>query len=199
VRFAKPRHPSCGGRCGQHDDRAHQDRFGLDPERLAADSGYASAEIPFWLVHEHGIEPHIPASMSSGARTGPSNGTTPATARLNVDRRRELGDLKMIMSVVKSLAHMALGTLLIAIGPASMSVSDAQDLASAHGDMPIKQLKDVYLDCEREAAASALGTDDVMYCSMAYEELKRREFHGNFERIRVRTEAQGRVESTKAF
>jgi hypothetical protein len=115
---------------------------------LAADSGYASAEIPFWLVHEHGIEPHIPASMSSGARTGPSNGTTPATARLNVDRRRELGDLKMIMSVVKSLAHMALGTLLIAIGPASMSVSDAQDLASAHGDMPIKQLKDVYLDCD---------------------------------------------------
>lgn len=31
--------------------------------------------------------------------------------------------------------------------------------------MPIKQLKDVYLDCEREAAG-ALGTEDVMYCSM---------------------------------
>ncbi len=105
----------------------------------------------------------------------------------------------MIMAVFMSLVHVTLSTMLIAISPASMLVSDAQDLASAHADMPIKQLKDVYLDCEREAAAGALGTDDVMYCSMAYEELKRREFHGNFERIRVWTEAQRRLESTEAF
>ena len=37
-----------------------QDRFGLYPERLAADSAYSSAEIINWLVHERGIEPHIP-------------------------------------------------------------------------------------------------------------------------------------------
>jgi hypothetical protein len=55
----------------------------------------------------------------------------------------------MIMSVVKSLAPVTLGTVLIAISPASLSASDAQDLAFAHADMPIKQLKDVYLDCER--------------------------------------------------
>ncbi|MER9796607.1 hypothetical protein NKJ36_05530 [Mesorhizobium sp. M0142] len=71
----------------------------------------------------------------------------------------------MIMSVVKSLAPVTLGTVLIAISPASLSASDAQDLAFAHADMPIKQLKDVYLDCEREAAG-ALGAEDVMYCSM---------------------------------
>ncbi|RWO77842.1 hypothetical protein [Mesorhizobium sp.] len=78
----------------------------------------------------------------------------------------------MIMSVVKSFAQVALGTMLIAISPASMSVSDAQDLSSAPADMPIRLLKDLYLDCEREAAAGALGTDDIMQCSIAYEELK---------------------------
>jgi transposase len=36
------------------------DRFGLYPERLAADSAYGSAEMLGWLVYERGIEPHIP-------------------------------------------------------------------------------------------------------------------------------------------
>ena len=35
-------------------------RFGLYPERLAADSAYGSAEMLNWLVEERGIEPHIP-------------------------------------------------------------------------------------------------------------------------------------------
>ena len=37
-----------------------QGRFDLWPERLAADAGYGSAENLAWLVHERGIEPHIP-------------------------------------------------------------------------------------------------------------------------------------------
>ncbi len=40
-------------------DRTEQ-RFGIWPERLAADAGYGSAENLAWLVHEKGIEPHIP-------------------------------------------------------------------------------------------------------------------------------------------
>jgi transposase len=36
------------------------ERFDLYPERLAADSAYGSAEMLGWLVHERGIEPHIP-------------------------------------------------------------------------------------------------------------------------------------------
>jgi len=42
-----------------------QDRFGLYPERLAADSAYGSAEMLAWLVHERGIEPHIPVLDNS--------------------------------------------------------------------------------------------------------------------------------------
>ena len=37
-----------------------EERFGLYPERLAADSAYGSGEMLNWLVHEKGIEPHIP-------------------------------------------------------------------------------------------------------------------------------------------
>jgi transposase len=44
------------------------ERFGLEPERLAADTGYGSAEMLGWLVYERGIEPHIPV-FDKSART----------------------------------------------------------------------------------------------------------------------------------
>jgi hypothetical protein len=34
--------------------------FDLDPERLIGDTAYGSAEMLNWLVHDRGIEPHIP-------------------------------------------------------------------------------------------------------------------------------------------
>lgn len=36
------------------------ERFGLYPERLAGDTAYGSGEMLDWLVHERGIEPHVP-------------------------------------------------------------------------------------------------------------------------------------------
>ena len=36
------------------------ERFGLYPEKLAADTAYGTAEMLGWLVNEKGIEPHIP-------------------------------------------------------------------------------------------------------------------------------------------
>jgi Transposase DDE domain len=42
-----------------------QERFGACPERLAADAGYGSAENLAWLVHDRGIEPHIPVFEKS--------------------------------------------------------------------------------------------------------------------------------------
>ena len=45
-----------------------QDRFGLWPEKLTADTGYGSAEMLGWLVHNKGIEPHVPV-FDKSART----------------------------------------------------------------------------------------------------------------------------------
>ena len=46
------------------------DRFGLWPERLIADTGYGSAAMLNWLVHEQGIEPHIPVFDKSTRKDG---------------------------------------------------------------------------------------------------------------------------------
>ncbi len=44
--------------------------FGLWPERLVADTGYGSAAMLGWLVHEQGIEPHIPVFDKSKRTDG---------------------------------------------------------------------------------------------------------------------------------
>ena len=44
--------------------------FGLEPARLAADTAYGSAETLSWLVHDQGIEPHIPVFDKSARRDG---------------------------------------------------------------------------------------------------------------------------------
>ena len=44
------------------------DRFDARPTRLAADTGYGSAEMLAWLVDERGIEPHIPVFDKSGRK-----------------------------------------------------------------------------------------------------------------------------------
>ncbi|QAY78171.1 transposase [Sphingosinicella sp. BN140058] len=47
-----------------------QDRFGIWPQKLVADTGYGSAENLAWLVHERGIEPHIPVFEKSSRSDG---------------------------------------------------------------------------------------------------------------------------------
>src|SRR6202051_4642939 len=47
-----------------------QERFGLRPERLAADAAYGSAENLAWLVHQRDIEPHIPVFDKSQRTDG---------------------------------------------------------------------------------------------------------------------------------
>jgi len=47
-----------------------QERFGLWPQRLVADAAYGSAENLAWLVHERGIEPHIPVFDNSKRTDG---------------------------------------------------------------------------------------------------------------------------------
>ncbi len=47
-----------------------EQRFGLYPERLAGDTAYGSGEMLGWLVHERGIEPHIPVFDKSNREDG---------------------------------------------------------------------------------------------------------------------------------
>ena len=47
-----------------------EERFGLKPERLAADTAYGSAATLDWLVNEKGIAPHIPVIDKSKREDG---------------------------------------------------------------------------------------------------------------------------------
>ena len=46
------------------------ERLGVEPARLAADTGYGSAEMLNWLVEVRGIEPHIPVFDKSARKDG---------------------------------------------------------------------------------------------------------------------------------
>jgi transposase len=62
-----------------------QERFDLYPARLAADSAYGSAENLAWLVHDRGIEPHIPVFDKSERRDG-----TLSRSAFTYDHERDL-------------------------------------------------------------------------------------------------------------
>src|ERR1700675_643655 len=47
-----------------------EQRFGLKPERLAADTAYGAAPMLNWLVEEKGIAPHIPVNDKSKREDG---------------------------------------------------------------------------------------------------------------------------------
>jgi Transposase DDE domain/Transposase domain (DUF772) len=59
--------------------------FGLWPELLIADTGYGSAAMLGWLVHEQGIEPHIPVFAKSPRVDG-----TFSRSDFAYDHRRDL-------------------------------------------------------------------------------------------------------------
>ena len=46
------------------------ERFARYPAMLLGDSAYGSAEMLGWLVHEHGIEPHVTAFDKSARQDG---------------------------------------------------------------------------------------------------------------------------------
>src|SRR6185312_13328115 len=58
-----------------------EDRLGLCPERLAADSAYGSAEMLGWLVNEHAIDRTFRCSTSRPATMGRLRGETSTTIR----------------------------------------------------------------------------------------------------------------------
>jgi hypothetical protein len=62
-----------------------QDRFGTWPAKLVADAGYGSAENLAWLVHERGIEPHIPVFDKSQRSDG-----TFSRSDFTYDHKRDL-------------------------------------------------------------------------------------------------------------
>ena len=69
----------------------------------------------------------------------------------------------------------------------SLQVAQGQSLQLADEDfaesLTPAELKRVYLACDRASSAGLLATRDAMHCSIVHEELKKRVFGGDFERM----------------
>jgi hypothetical protein len=60
-------------------------------------------------------------------------------------------------------------------------------------ELPVAELKAIYLTCERYAIAGDLASDGIGPCSIVYEELKRRAFDGDFGQLRQWFDEQKRA------
>lgn len=65
----------------------------------------------------------------------------------------------------------------------SFNVAAAQPANDPLPDLTNEQVESEYLECERLAAAEALGLDMASHCSIVYEAFKARAFDGDFERL----------------
>jgi hypothetical protein len=105
------------------------------------------------------LSPGIGARGDAG---GPPRGTVDARRRTPVKKMR-----------------IAIAALLAVAGLAAQAQPDRSDLHP----VPVDQLKNMYLQCERQASSSALDAGDAADCSMVSEELLARAFDGDFSRL----------------
>ena len=61
--------------------------------------------------------------------------------------------------------------------------------------LTVAELKTIYLNCDRDAMRGLLGSSEMAACSIVYEELKKRAFDGDFEKLLVWSQAQSNANS----
>jgi hypothetical protein len=81
------------------------------------------------------------------------------------------------MSNAASSSRLLAGLVFIVIGSAVLAHEAAPQA------MSIDDLKRSYVSCSDAAMKSRLDSGGTMYCSVLYEELKRRAFGGDFDRL----------------
>ena len=82
-------------------------------------------------------------------------------------------------------------TLAAVVSTASTAQPDRSHLAA----LTVDELKLMYLECDRRARQTMLGSAEAAHCSMAYEELKQRGFGGDFGRLLAWWQAQQRADA----
>ena len=82
------------------------------------------------------------------------------------------------MKTRQSIVSVAL--MLIAL---SAPIAHSRSPSGEPMDVSIDEMKRMYLWCDRAAISGQLNTDGIMQCSIVYEELKRRAFGGDFDKM----------------
>ena len=81
--------------------------------------------------------------------------------------------------------HNLAGAVFMATLGLSLTTSAIAQLGTSAPLGPIEKLKTAYLQYERAAVSGRLATDEIMLCSVIYEDLKKRAFGGDFSRLKV--------------
>ena len=138
-----------------------QERFGLWPERLAADTAYGSAENLAWLVHERGIEPHIPVFDKSTAPTAPSPApTSPTTTSADVYICPGGKELRQYwQKAVPAKAQPPMRTASCAIAPARPTATPARSSRTAVPTTPGRKILRSIHEGARDMARDIAATD----------------------------------------
>lgn len=83
-----------------------------------------------------------------------------------------------------------------AIGLASLFAN-----AGEHGVPPeegnVAELKNAYLECDRASMTRPLTSSEIMQCSVVYEELKKRAFGGDFDKLHAWSRSLQRAEPAR--
>ena len=86
--------------------------------------------------------------------------------------------------------------MLTILSLSATSATLAQSTTPTRTGMPLDGLKSTYLECERAAVNARLHTDEIMMCSVIYEELKHRAFDGDFPRLKAWADQHLRLQTS---
>ena len=128
-----------------------EERFGLKPERLAADTAYGSAPNLNWLVNEKGIAPHIPVIDKSKREDG-----TFSRERLSLRQGRATSTSARRASDLTTTGTVHDGQDALFIAPASSTAMPARSSPDAARKTPARKIpRNIYEDARDVARALA--------------------------------------------
>ena len=112
-------------------------RFDPWPEALVADTAYGSADMPGWLVHGHGIEPHNrPLANRNVAMAASGRPALPATTKLTPVPAPQAGKCGHAKRLVERRVLSSTKTAWCAIAPADPTVTAAHPGTDAAQRLP---------------------------------------------------------------
>jgi len=129
---------------------------------------------------------------ATGALTSPSIGGAPITTDpVNSGMRAATG-----IDVLRGTFTVVIGLVALILVALATPVAYSRSPEGNLDGVPIDKLKRAYLSCDRAAISGRLDTAGIMYCSIVYEELKRRAFGGDFDHLIAWSKAQSTVRNT---
>ncbi len=130
-----------------------EQRFGLKPQRLAADSAYGSAPMLNWLVEEKRIAPHIPVIDKSNREDG-----TFSRGDFRYDAERDAYHCPAGKEL-RDRRHSCMRGRPCSIAPANSTATDARSRSRCCPKEPARKIpRDIY-EHARDVARSLAGTE----------------------------------------